>query len=221
MRSRELAVLAAALLVSASATGCLHNPDPRPRSMSEVHRDARGGFAVVRVAGQVDNQGELIAIGPEGVWVLAGRRLIRTPLERVSELNVYGYDVSIGGPAAWGLLGTLSTISHGFFLIFTAPIWLVTTIGSSSSHSRSAHERYVDDRGDLSEIAKWARFPQGMPLGVTTAEQLLGLPVPAPPGPPSSYAPIGAPAPAPAPVTAPQPAPAPAPQPAPAPAPAP
>jgi hypothetical protein len=212
MRSRELAVLAAALLVSAGATGCLHNPDPKPRSMSAVHTDAHGGFVVVRVAGQVDHQGELIAIGLEGVWVLAGDQLIVTPHERVSDLDVYAYDVTVGGVAGWGLLGTLSTISHGFFLVFSAPVWIVTTIAASASHSGSAHKGYVNNgRGDWSELTKWARFPQGMPPGLTTAEQLLGRPVLAPPGPPSSVDPIGPPAPAP-PATAP-----PAPPPAPAP----
>lgn len=214
MRSRELAVLTAALLVSASAAGCLHNPDPRPRSMSAVHTDAHGGFVVVRVGGQVNHQGELIAVGPEGVWVLARQRLILTPHEQVSGLDLYAYDVSIAGTTGLGLLGTLSTISHGFFLVFSAPIWLVTTIATSASQSRSAYEWYAGDGDDWSELMKWARFPQGMPPGLT-AEQLLGLPVPAPPGPPSSVDPIGPPAPEPAPAPAPTATPQPAAPPAP------
>jgi hypothetical protein len=209
MRSRELVVLAAALLVSAA--GCLHNPDPRPRSMGAVQSDTHGGFVVVRLAKQVDHQGELIAVGPEGVWVLAGGRLIRTPLERVTELEVYAYDVSIAGVASWGLLGTLSTISHGFLLVLSAPAWLITTIAITASHSGTAYERYTEG-GDWSELAKWARFPQGMPPGLTAAELWYGRTILAPPGPPSSSDPLRLPAPVPAPAPPPaQPAPAPPP----------
>ncbi|HWO21977.1 MAG TPA: hypothetical protein VNO30_24615 [Kofleriaceae bacterium] len=206
MRSRELAALAAALLVSASvgagAGGCLHNPDPTPRSMAEVQSDAHGGYAVVKVGGQV-HQGELIAIGPDGVWVLVGGSLVHTPLERASGIEVHPYDVSIAGVAGWGLLGTLSTITHGFFLVFTAPIWTLTAVLTGASHSRTALEEYDSHRDNWQDLAKWARFPQGLPAGVTATELFYGRSIVAPPGPPSSVEPIGPPAPG-------QPAPAPA-----------
>lgn len=214
MRSREL-VLAAAL----SASGCLHNPDPSPRSMAAVQSDAHGGFAVVSVAGQQAHYGELIAIGPSGVWVLGGGLLVHTPLESVSALEIHPYDVEIGGVVGWGLLGTLSTISHGFLLVLSAPVWLVTTSITAAAHSRTARERYTGDNWPA--FAKWARFPQGLPPGVTAAELFYGRSGPAPLGPPSQQPPQPGPAPlGPPPLTPPSSPPPPVTSPAPSPPPA-
>ncbi len=208
MRSREL-ILAAALLGS----GCLHNPDPAPRSMAAVQSDAHGGFAVVKIIGQGAHAGELIAIDLSGVWVLGGGRLIHTPLENLAELEVHPYDVRVGGVVGWGLLGTASTISHGFILILSAPTWLLVTTLTAAGHSRTARERYTGDNWPA--LAKWARFPQGLPPGMTEHELYYGRSVSAPLGPPSQQMPSPAPPP-------PQPPPGPAPpppQPPPSPAP--
>jgi hypothetical protein len=201
MRSREL-LIAAALLASA---GCLHNPDPRPRSMAEIQSDTHGGYAVVRAGGQVVVWGELIAIGPSDVWILSGGRVIHTPLERVAELEVHPYALTVSAVAAWGLLGTLSTISHGFFLVLSAPVWIVTSTITAAVHSRTAHEKYHRDQGNWPELAKWARFPQGIPPGVTEAEILYGRSLPGGLGPPSTVEPFGPPTlpPAPSPPPAP------------------
>jgi hypothetical protein len=181
MRSREL-VLTAALL--ASATGCLRNLDPSPRSMATVQADAHGTFAIVSVTGQDAHVGELIAIGPSEVWILSGDELIQTPLQFVSELEVYPYEISTAGIAGWGVLGTLSTISHGFWLVFSAPVWILTSTITGVAHSRTARERYIP--GNWQALAKWARFPQGLPYGLTATELLHGRPSPAVPAPPPS-----------------------------------
>jgi len=214
MRAHDL-VLAAALL--ASAAGCLHNPVPRPRSMADVQSDAHGGYAVVSVAGQGVHSGELIAIAPSGVWVLSGGQLIHTPLERVAELEVHPYEVETYAVVTWGLLGTVSTISHGFFLIISAPVWLVTTSVVAAVHSRTAYEKYEGDNWPA--LAKWARFPQGLPPGLTATDLLYGRTPPAL-GPPSTTEPVGPPSPPsppPAPPTSPPPLNPPPPEPAPPP----
>jgi hypothetical protein len=216
MRTRELLVLAAALI--ACATGCLRNPDPRPRSMTAIQSDAHGGYAVMRMGGQVVLGGELIAIGPSGVWILFGDQLIHTPLEQISDLEVHPYSVAASGVVAWGVLGTLSTISHGFFLVLSAPVWIATSTIAGAVHSRTARETYV--RGRWPELTKWARFPQGLPPGVTATELLHGRSRSGGPGPPSSVEPLGPPPSPPPPSPSPPPAPPP-PVPAPPPAPEP
>lgn len=206
MRSREL-VLTAALL--AGATGCLRNLDPSPRSIATVQTDAHGAFAVVSVAGQDAHLGELIAIGPSEVWVLSGDELIQTPLQSVSELEIYPYEVSTAGLVGWGLLGTLSTLSHGVWLVFSAPVWILTTTITSVGHSRTARELYVP--GDWQALAKWARFPQGLPPGLTATDLLHGRPFPPlPPLPPGAASPPPPPSPPSPPSQTPPPAPPPA-----------
>lgn len=183
MRSRELVAAVVLAALAAGTPGCLRNPDPMPRSMSSVESDARGGFAVVTVPGKGVFHGELIAISPLEVWVLVGDAMLHEPLARVSKLEIHPYRVPVGGLAATGALGTLSTLSHGFFLVISAPLWIVTTVISGAMYSRTARERY--DGGNWDELAKWARFPQGMPAGLTREELLRGRQAPAVPLPPA------------------------------------
>jgi hypothetical protein len=202
MRARELA-LAAALI--AGAAGCLHNPDPRPRSMTTVPSDTHGSYAVLVATGQPSIAGELIAIGPADVWILSGDRLVQTPLERVTSLELFPYEVQTGPVVAWGILGTLSTISHGVFLIFSAPVWLLTSSITGAMYSRTPHVEYT--AGNWQELVPWARFPQGLPPGVTAGQLLHGQAPPGGLGPPSTVQPYGPPSSAPAPTTPPAPAP--------------
>jgi hypothetical protein len=62
------------------------------------------------------------------------------------------------------LLGTLSTISNGGFLIFTAPMWLIGGSLAVGGESR-APERKSPPLTWV-ELAPFARFPQGIPDGI-------------------------------------------------------
>jgi hypothetical protein len=183
MRSRELVAAVVLAALAAGTAGCLRNPDPRPRSMGSVESDAHGGFAVVTVPDRGVFHGELIAINHSEVWVLVGNAMLHEPLARVSGLEIHPYKVPVGRLVATGALGTLSTISHGFFLVISAPVWIVTSSVAGATYSRTARVRYEGDNWD--ELAKWARFPQGMPAGLTPAELLPGRQAPAGPLPPA------------------------------------
>lgn len=64
----------------------------------------------------------------------------------------------------WTFGGTISTISNGYYLIFTAPFWLLT--GIPATVGESSRDRYDEENPDSSfwiSIQKFARFPQGLP----------------------------------------------------------
>jgi len=66
------------------------------------------------------------------------------------------------------LAGSLSTASHGVYLLFTLPIWLITTAGASYAHSAAGYVRADYQKplaAEIDKIRKWARFPQGLPPG--------------------------------------------------------
>lgn len=183
MRGRELIARVVLAALALGTAGCLRNPDPRPRSMAAIQSDAHGAFAVATVPGRGVFHGELIAISATEVWVLVGNAMLHEPLARVSELEIFPYKVPVSGVAAWGVIGTLSTISHGFILILSAPTWIITAGIVGARHSRAAYE--VHDGDNWPALAKWARFPQGMPAGLTTAELLHGRQAPVVPLPPA------------------------------------
>jgi hypothetical protein len=58
-------------------------------------------------------------------------------------------------------LGTVSTISNGWFLVFTAPMWM---IGGGITSSKLSYNAIVDyPRMELNRFAPFARYPQGLP----------------------------------------------------------
>lgn len=159
------------LMIVLAACAC--SPDPRHRTLENVQRDGRGGWVVLARAGKPALEGELIALGDDVLDVLDHDQLIRVPRVEIASLEVWAWPTSPGAVGVYGGLGTISTISNGVFLVFTAPAWLVTTAITAVHESRASLYRYPGD--SWNRLAIWARFPQGLPAGVD-AHQLIGEP---------------------------------------------
>jgi hypothetical protein len=152
-----------ALLVA--ATACVSNPDVRPRTIEGIVRDGRGGWIVVTQRNGAQIDGELIAVDPGDVRVLTATGLVSIAKPAVETARLWAWQTQPGSIAVWGTAGTLSTISHGYWLVFSAPIWLLATTIVASVESRSSIVDYPDDGWD--KLSRWARFPQGLPAGLT------------------------------------------------------
>lgn len=165
MRIRELACALA--LAATTMTACTENPDPRKPTLGKMQTQGIGAWIVVTARTGFAVQGELISATPQYIHVLRlgepTAPLVFVPTADVAHAEVYTYE-SEGGLGAFGLLGTLSTISHGLFLIFTAPIWIISTSIAISVEESHVEIEYPEE--PLSEISKWARFPQGIPAGL-------------------------------------------------------
>lgn len=161
MRTRELLMLAA--LMSA----CVDNPDPRHPSIERMERQGYGGFITISTLSGQQVSGELISVERSVIRVLrfgAGTgALTWVATTDVKSADLYEYEAE-GAYGGWALLGVLSTISHGFFLVFTAPIWIIS--GSIAGSAESRHIVMSFPEHGWGEIVKWARFPQGLPPGL-------------------------------------------------------
>jgi hypothetical protein len=153
-----------AALLTATA-GCYQSSAP-PRwlpSPVEAQRDAFGSW--ISVQGQPKTvplvQGELIAIDTDSVHVLADGRLVSLARAALccAELTAFRMDVS--ELQLWTVLGILSTGSHGFFLLLTAPMWAIA--GTVATSVASYAPRII--LTDLVALQPFARFPQGFPPG--------------------------------------------------------
>jgi hypothetical protein len=146
----------------------------------ESQRDAYGGW--VRVEGRdgdvnVSYRGELIAVHPDSLYVLEGGGLRVIATEDVDRAEVVGYDSGFRDAAGLATAGALfSLLSHGFFLVFSVPVW--TGVGRGEFHGllnkarlrtpkkspEGGHSKPPLAWGEaLGEFAKYARFPQGLP----------------------------------------------------------
>jgi hypothetical protein len=118
-----------------------------------------GHRVVVDTRAGVAHDGELLAVDAQHVWVELAHEAVpihHDELKRVVVELYPSYALPAGG--AFGL-GLVSTLSHGFFLVFSAPVWLlsgtVSAITLSGQNSR--------DATGAANLAEYARFPQGLP----------------------------------------------------------
>lgn len=166
MKARVL--IAGAIVLAACAHAGLDRADSRGAheagvSVSEVpvrgfHVDVEGAFETV--------SGELIAVDPGYIHVNVAEddqqlKMVPVPREHVRAAYVAVRASAAGGLGAWTGMGCASTVSHGGFLVFSGPIWLVTGITSTVAESDASKAEAL--QGDLDQLYQYARFPQGLP----------------------------------------------------------
>ena len=164
---RALPMFACLLL----GTACVSNPAPRGilPSPDEAGRMAVGGWIeIVRSdrLGEPSLQGELLAVTDDTLYVATAGGGVAVPRSTVRDGRLFGYDPQVGSMAGAVALGTVSTISHGYFLLFTAPMWL---IGGSIAARSQSRQPVRDASGHPSALRPWARFPAGLPPGFDLA----------------------------------------------------
>lgn len=164
-------------------TACGHWSRP-PRKWAppakESQREAFGGWIRVETEesdDKVSRFGELIAVHPDSLYILGVDGVEAVATGDVQRAEVYVYNTGYGTAGAWTFVGALSTVSHGFILIVSLPLWILvgsvtTTIlaqkGKAKYRAPSPRDEYRRRRhpsksSDLLDFAKYARFPQGLP----------------------------------------------------------
>jgi hypothetical protein len=158
-------VLATACLALAAA-GCARTPAPSGAVLrpAQAVADPYGAWVHVERHGQAGPvAGELLAVDRDTVFVLTGEGAVRgIPVDSVREATIAWYRHQAGDLALWTMVGTLSTISNGWFLILTAPTWLITGSAATAAETRAPLVR-VPARTDWMTARMYARYPAGLP----------------------------------------------------------
>ena len=163
MQNRRVYTIVLAVLLCTMGLGCASTDAPNRwlADPEELPSDPYGGWTTLKTSSG-DFHGELIAISRDSVfWADSGLCAIQSSQIRAARLVVY----SSGGTIAGGLVfGSLSTISNGVYLIFTAPMWLLG--GSLAAISRT-YDPIIDyPASGLTDFLPFARYPQGLPVGL-------------------------------------------------------
>ena len=144
---------------------CINNPVPDERTLraEELETWTHGLWIVVEPRRGEPFGGELLSADDDGVAVLAGGRAVRVHLADVEKMTIAAYRTHEGRVALWGAAGTLSTVTHGMYLLLSAPVWVVTSLVTPVV----IHDRPVMQwpRESIDKLRPFARFPQGMPPG--------------------------------------------------------
>ena len=169
MRAVEARVVLAIAAAVGCVSGCAGNPVPRewrpPAAVAQ--RSSRGGWITieavaasgVRSTGRPLAEGRLIAIDEAALQVLTTAGLQAVPRTIGHRITLVGYGTPVGALDVWAVAGGISTLSHGGFLLFTAPMWTIG--GIVATRKEKAAGMLHDD--DLAR--RFARFPQGLPPG--------------------------------------------------------
>lgn len=181
-----------AVAVALVGAGCaVPSPAPRPwqRTPENLHTSRYGAWTNVELRNGHRISGELLAVGDSAVYLGASPRLHQLPVRCVASLSIADQEAINSPVALVGGVGSASTITHGFFLTLSAPIWIWTATGLSVVAGRAGHHQLLvgtpltagaterePDIGStaaaadipsaseplLARAATFARFPQGL-----------------------------------------------------------
>ncbi|MBI5266912.1 MAG: hypothetical protein HY851_06735 [candidate division Zixibacteria bacterium] len=174
MRVSKQIRLAGLGLVLEILAGCAGTTAPRGwlPTAAESQTLAYGAWARVEILDtNLVFEGELIAAVHDTLFVL-GDTIAGLPRKSLYRVTLTRYQQQHGSLAAWTLAGTLSTISHGWVLVLSAPTWIASGIGASAGVSREPLVRPrlpksgSMPRETLENLSQYARFPQGFPESI-------------------------------------------------------
>lgn len=183
---RAIALVVAGALVGAAglplAAGCTAASPAPPgarSTMDQAQRTPRGAWInLVTDRGEV--AGELLAVEARALVVASRRGFARVPVAQIRSWSLAWYEADNASVIGYGILGTLSTLSHGAWLIFTAPLlWIIPTPIMARAQSKQGHESSDEGNTTLRALTPYARFPAGLPPGFDPT-----APRPSPPSPP-------------------------------------
>ncbi len=147
-------------------SGCASTTAPQgwlPRPSVAQHEGFGGWISVGYRTGDLKRtiQGELIAIDLNQVFILTVEALTSISTDSIYDMKLTAYNAEHGQLAGWTCLGILSTISHGAFLVLSAPAWIIG--GSCVTGTRSHEPQITYPEKSLEAFRAYARFPQGLP----------------------------------------------------------
>ena len=150
-------------------SGCASTTAPQgwlPLPPVAQHESYGGWISVSSHTGDLKRivHGELIAIHPNQVFILTVQELTSISTNSIYDMKLTAYNAQHGQLAGWTGLGILSTISHGVFLIFSAPFWIIG--GSCTTGIRSHEPQITYPAKSLEAFRAYARFPQGLPKDI-------------------------------------------------------
>lgn len=157
------------LCVSLCVAGCAvtHEPEGWLANPQAMQTDTYGGWVRVKLNSaskeKAELRGELIAIGKDSMYV-ANETFHSIAIFSIKSAQLAAYEPHTEEMGGLFILGTLSSISNGVFLLITAPMWIIG--GSLTTRARSFEPIVRYPARELSRFAPFARFPQGLPAGI-------------------------------------------------------
>jgi hypothetical protein len=164
MKTKLIISLAGIILILSACTSALYLPKPDAIGINQY-----GSYIKLRVTGSQAIKGELLAVDKNNLYVLADTAATKkVTIVPVSQISKFKLLYATPKNYVWTIpLSLLATISHGWYLMFTAPANLITTgaITASGFEAFTYNNKIIT----YEQLKKFARFPQGIPPTVNIA----------------------------------------------------
>ncbi len=173
MRVEELVIICLCILPAAFALRCASARAPRGwlPDAKQAQQETYGAWIWVeysRGSAKETAEGELIAVKPDSIFILtqafAQDTLVAIAESEIELGRLTAYDAKDRLLAGWTAVGSLTTLSHGFGLLATLPLWVVSGSIATVAQSFAPIEELPVESWD--DLKKYARFPQGLAEGL-------------------------------------------------------
>lgn len=134
----------------------------------DFNYNVKGLYFECEISGYKSVLGEIIEVSPEYIKILpfeSESSLLKIEKDRVVKGDIL-VALTSNNPKkiqTWSALVNFAPLGHGYFAVFTVPINLAATIPMSHTASKGAYRINYPDGIQWIELAKFARFPQGIP----------------------------------------------------------
>lgn len=127
----------------------------------------RGFDARVYLQGDRTVDGELLDVQKDFVAIESDGVGYRIPVDTIDRVKVTAYSNAalVGGLSGWSATGLGTSLSHGWFIIFSGPVWLAVGVSTAVVAATDPDQSAVVKAGYQTNIWQFVRFPQGLPAG--------------------------------------------------------
>jgi len=133
--------------------------------------NVKGSYVMIKTKDDKDIVGEIIVVNDKSISLLPTSSQFRKIITIVKRDDLE-FDILLCSSSdepeaitAWASALTLTSIGHGKFLVFSAPINIATGFGMAADVKSPYSVRYPKGI-DWRRLHKFARYPQGLPEGV-------------------------------------------------------
>jgi hypothetical protein len=161
MKTNPTSVLLLFTLVLGACTYAKYLPKPDAIDISQY-----GSYIEIKQSEGKKVKGELLAVDSNALTVLSdtnsAKRVIVVPLNQAKKFSLL---YAVPKNYSWAIpIFSLITATHGYFLIFSLPVNLITTISVTMGAIKSFS--YNNKKITYEQLKMFARYPQGIPEGV-------------------------------------------------------
>jgi hypothetical protein len=138
---------------------------PKPHQAATATRGAWVEIQTEGPSGTIATSGELLAADQDSLWVLGENGAYAIGTIAITGGVVVRYDPEASETGKFAAWGAVSTLSHGFVLVLSAPAWMLFGTGAAHGQFSEGVTRFTGTTR-YGSLAPWGRFPQGIPTGL-------------------------------------------------------